>query len=69
MDRTLPVHADWGTHASKRRLGRATVGPAGHEYLEHLSGVTVVNVLEGQTRGQRLRRYNERAAEEVWDSG
>jgi len=69
MDRTLPVHTDWSTQASKRWLARATLGPAGREYLGHLCGVAIVNVLDDLPLGRRLRRYDEHAAEEVWDSG
>jgi len=59
----------WGQRvaAQIRQLGHHTFyAHAGEEYLAHLRGITIVKVLEGCTIGQRLRWYNEQAAEEGW---
>ena len=59
----------WAQRVSEqlRQLGPHTFfAHAGREYLEHLSGVMVVNLLEGRTVGQRLCWYNEQAAREGW---
>ena len=59
----------WGQRVSEqlRQLGPHTFfAHAGRQYLEHLSGVAVVNVLAGRTIGQRLRWYNQQAAKEGW---
>jgi hypothetical protein len=58
----------WGRRVSAdlRALGDHVFYPhAGKDYLEYVSGVKLVNVLEGLRQGERLRWYNEQAAKEV----
>jgi hypothetical protein len=60
----------WGRRVSTdlRALGdHVYYAHAGKDYLEYITGVTLVNVLEGLNYGRRLRWYNEQAAKERWE--
>jgi hypothetical protein len=60
----------WGRRVSDELQGlgdHVFYAHAGKDYLEYISRVTLVNVLEGLTFGQRLRWYNEQAAKEGWE--
>jgi hypothetical protein len=60
----------WGRRVSAdlRALGdRVFHAHAGKDYLEYVSGVKLVNVLEGLRQGERLRWYNEQAAKQGWE--
>jgi len=60
----------WGRRVSEQlwQLGDSHIfyAHAGKEYLAYLSGVRLVNVLEGYSFGNRLRWYNQQAAKEGW---
>ena len=61
----------WGRCLSERlrRLGDSHIfcAHAGRDYVAHLSGIHLVNVLEGYSFGNRLRWYNQQAAKEGWE--